>query len=156
MSSKQGDPALLQHPVAQVLLHSSIPARFAYTWTDGTPRVVPVWFHWTGDEFVFGTPTTAPKVKALKQHPEVALTIDEGKFPCRVLLVRGTAQLQELNGVVRSTRRPPDAIWEINRGPDGRPRPGSCSPGWYELPFSRNGLQSWISRSGSQAQLKTR
>jgi hypothetical protein len=100
MASKQGDPALLQHPVAQALLRSAIPARFAYTWTDGTPRVVPIWFHWTGQELVLGTPATAPKVKALKTNPKVALTIDEDKFPSRVLLVRGTARLQELNGVV--------------------------------------------------------
>ena len=100
MSSKQGDPALLRHPVAQALLRAPIPARFAYTWTDGTPRVVPIWFHWTGEEIVLGTPASAPKVKALRQHSKVALTIDEDKFPSKVLLVRGTARIQEMNGVV--------------------------------------------------------
>ena len=39
MSLKQGDLALLQHPVSQELLQSKIPARLAYIWTDGTPRV---------------------------------------------------------------------------------------------------------------------
>ncbi|HLG75712.1 MAG TPA: hypothetical protein VKX46_04820 [Ktedonobacteraceae bacterium] len=42
MPSKQGDLSLLQHPIAQTLLHSAIPARLAYTWKDGTPRVVPI------------------------------------------------------------------------------------------------------------------
>ena len=50
MPSKQGDLALLETPVAQQLLQSKIPARLAYNWTDGTPRVVPIWFVWNGRE----------------------------------------------------------------------------------------------------------
>jgi hypothetical protein len=34
--SKQGDLELLQNPVAKELLVSTIPASFAYTWSDGT------------------------------------------------------------------------------------------------------------------------
>jgi hypothetical protein len=100
MPSKQGDPELLKHPVAQALLKAAIPARLAYTWTDGTPRVVPIWFHWTGEALVLGTPTTALKLKALTREPKVAVTIDENNFPHKVLLVRGTARLQEVAGVV--------------------------------------------------------
>jgi Pyridoxamine 5'-phosphate oxidase len=100
MPSKQGDPALLQHPAAQALLQAAIPARLAYTWADGTPRVVPIWFHWNGQELVLGTPATAPKVKALTRQPKVAVTIDEQGFPARVLMVRGTARLQQIDGVV--------------------------------------------------------
>ena len=100
MTSKQGDLALLQQPAAQALLRAPIPARLAYTWTDGTPRVVPIWFHWTGEELVLGTPSTAPKLKALRRDPKVALTIDEDKFPPRVLLIRGTARLSDVDGVV--------------------------------------------------------
>jgi hypothetical protein len=37
----KGGPELLQDPVAQELLASRIPARLAYVWTDGTPRVSP-------------------------------------------------------------------------------------------------------------------
>jgi hypothetical protein len=55
MPVKQGSLELLQHPVAQELLQSNIPARLAYIAPDGTPRVVPIWFHWTGQEFVLGT-----------------------------------------------------------------------------------------------------
>ena len=44
MSSKQGDLSLLNEPVAQELLQSTIPARLSYVWSDGTPRVVPIWF----------------------------------------------------------------------------------------------------------------
>jgi hypothetical protein len=42
----------LNHPVAPELLHSTNPARLAYSWHDGTPRVVRIWFHWTGQEVV--------------------------------------------------------------------------------------------------------
>src|SRR5215213_10054453 len=75
MTAQQGDPALLNDPVAQELLQSRIPARLAYTWPDGTPRVVPIWFHWTGEEVVMGGPPDAPKMHALQVNPAVALTI---------------------------------------------------------------------------------
>ena len=100
MPVKQGDLALLQHPASQELLQSRIPARLAYIWTDGSPRVIPIWFHWNGAEFVMGTPPKAPKLKALAQNPRVSLTIDDNVFPHKVLLVRGTARLEPVNGVV--------------------------------------------------------
>ncbi len=42
MATKKTDPALLDDPVAQDLLHSTNMARLAYTWSDGTPRVIPI------------------------------------------------------------------------------------------------------------------
>jgi PPOX class probable F420-dependent enzyme len=100
MSVTQGDLSLLQHPVAVELLQSKIPARLAYISTDGTPRVVPIWFHWDGCEFVLGTPPKAPKLKALAKNPRVALTIDDNTFPHKVLSVRGVARLETINGIV--------------------------------------------------------
>ena len=100
MPVKQGDLGLLQHPIAKELLSSSIPARLAYVWTDGSPRVIPIWFHWNGKEFVFGTPPNAPKLKALAKNPRVSLTIDNNDFPHKVLLVRGTAALETMNKIV--------------------------------------------------------
>src|ERR1039457_5141115 len=100
MPVKQGSLELLQHPASKELLQSTIPARLAYVWTDGTPRVVPIWFHWNEREFVLGTPPKAPKLKALAKNPKVSLTIDDNTFPHKVLLVRGTARLESLNGIV--------------------------------------------------------
>jgi hypothetical protein len=100
MPCQQGDLSLLQHPVSLQLLTSRIPARLAYIATDGTPRVIPIWFHWDGTNFVLGTPPKAPKLKALAKNPKVALTIDDNAFPHKVLLVRGTARLEPVNGVV--------------------------------------------------------
>jgi len=100
MPVKQGDLDLLQHPASQHLLQSKIPARLAYVWTDGSPRVVPIWFHWNGREVVMASPPKAPKLKALAKNPKVALTIDNNEFPHKVLLVRGTAKLETVKGVV--------------------------------------------------------
>lgn len=96
----QGDISLLQNPASQELLHSKIPARLAYVWTDGTPRVVPIWFHWNGREIVMASPTKAPKLKALAKNPKVSLTIDDNTFPHKVLLIRGTARLEPVEGIV--------------------------------------------------------
>ena len=99
MPTQQGSPALLDDPVAQQLLQSTIPARLAYTWTDGTPRVVPIGFHWNGTEVVLGTPLDAPKLKALRDGAKVALTIDNDTMPHKVLLVRGTARIDIVEGI---------------------------------------------------------
>jgi Pyridoxamine 5'-phosphate oxidase len=100
MPAKQGGLELLQHPAAQVLLQSTIPARLAYVWTDGTPRVIPIWFHWNERELVLATPPKAPKLKALRKNSKVALTIDDNSFPHKVLLIRGTARLETVTGIV--------------------------------------------------------
>ena len=98
MRLKQGDVALLNEPLAQELLQASIPARLAYMWPNGTPRVIPIWFHWTGEEIVMCSPPTAPKMKALAQDTEVALTIDYEAWPARVLLIRGPAHSETIDG----------------------------------------------------------
>jgi len=97
----QHDPlALLQTPVAQALLQSTIPARLAYTGRDGTPRVLPIWFHWTGEVFGLGTRLDSGKVKALSTYPTVALTIDTESFPYQALQVRGTIEIETIDGIV--------------------------------------------------------
>lgn len=100
MAVKQGGLELLQNPISQELLQSKIPARLAYVWTDGSPRVIPIWFHWNGREIVMATPPKAPKLKALAKNPKVSLTIDDNSFPHKVLLVRGTAHLETVKGMV--------------------------------------------------------
>ena len=90
---------MLDHPIAQELLHSTVPARLAYAWKDGTPRVVPIWFHWNGEEVVLGSPPKAPKVIVLPDHAQVALTIDSNPWPPKVLLIRGIARVEIVNGV---------------------------------------------------------
>lgn len=99
MPVRQGDLTLLDHPISHELLVSQIPARLAYIWTDGTPRVVPIWFHWNGKEVVMASPPKAPKLKALAKNPKVAITIDSNTFPHKVLSIRGSVRLQTLNDI---------------------------------------------------------
>ena len=99
MPTRQGDLALLDDPVAQGLLHSTIPARLAYTWTDGTPRVVPIGFHWNGQEIVLGTFPDAPKMTVLHDGATVALTIDSDTMPHKVLQIRGTIRTDTVEGI---------------------------------------------------------
>ncbi len=99
MPTAQGDVGLLKDPVAQRLLNSTLPARLAYTWTDGTPRLVPIGFHWNGEEIVLGTPTDAPKTKALRNGSKVAVSIDTDAMPFQVLQVRGTVRTDVVDGI---------------------------------------------------------
>lgn len=90
---------VLGDPLAQELMRSSIPARLAYVGPDGFPRAIPIGFHWNGAEFVLCTVPHAPKVPALTANPKVALTIDTNAFPPHVLLVRGAAAIDIVDGV---------------------------------------------------------
>ena len=47
-----------------------------------------------------GTPPRAPKLKALAKNPKVSLTIDDNDFPHKVLLIRGSARLETVDGIV--------------------------------------------------------
>jgi hypothetical protein len=99
MIERQGSTTLLNDPVAQQLLQSHIPARLAYTWSDGTPRVIPIGFHWNGEEIVVGTRSDAPKMKVLRDGDAVALTIDSDTMPYKVLMVRGRIRTDRVDGV---------------------------------------------------------
>jgi hypothetical protein len=109
MTTQQGSLALLDDPVAQKLLQSTQPARLAYNWSDGTPRVVPIWFHWNGKEIVLAGPPDAPKMKVLRDGDKVALTIDSDSMPYKVLTIRGSVRIDSVDGVapeyVASSRR---------------------------------------------------
>jgi PPOX class probable F420-dependent enzyme len=100
MNLERGDLAVLDTDLARRLLTSTTPARVAYVATDGTPRVVPIWFHWNGREIVLGTSPGSPKLAALARRPEVAVTIDTIVWPYQALMIRGTAAVEMVDGVV--------------------------------------------------------
>jgi hypothetical protein len=106
MALKQGDLGLLESDVAQRLLASRIPARFAYVALDGTPRVLSTWFHWTGEILAMPTFIAAPHVRhpagrlrVLRAHPDVAVTIDTETSPPEVLSLRGRVEISEVDGI---------------------------------------------------------
>src|SRR3954471_8544244 len=105
MTLEQGDLRLLKTDLAQRLLSSTIPARYAYTATDGTPRIVASWFVWTGEELVMPTFIAGPhvrhaayRVKTLRARPEVAVSIDTESWPPELLTIRGSAEVTEVAG----------------------------------------------------------
>jgi hypothetical protein len=107
---------LRDDPYAQRLLAGPVPARLAYNALDGTPRAIPIAYHFTGDTFVLATTNLAPKVAALQANPAVALTIDTEAFPPVALLVRGVASVTFVDGVVpeyltASRRMIPEEGW---------------------------------------------
>ncbi len=90
---------VLNKPLSQELMQSSIPARLAYVGLDAAPRVVPVGFLWNGTEMIVCTVPTSAKVAALQANPKVAVTIDTEGFPPHALLVRGEARVELVEGV---------------------------------------------------------
>jgi hypothetical protein len=89
---------VLNRPLSQELLARDL-TRLAYVATDGTPRNVPIAFTWNGAEIVLCTSKNAPKLPALRQNPMVALTIDTEVHPPKILLIRGRAELDVVEGI---------------------------------------------------------
>lgn len=89
---------ILNRPYSQELLARDL-LRMAYVAKDGTPRNVPVGFAWNGAEIVVCTSTNAPKLPSLRHNPAVALTIDTEVHPPKMLLIRGHAELDVVDGI---------------------------------------------------------
>ena len=90
--------AILDLPMSQELLARDV-LRMAYVAKDGTPRNVPIAFTWNGSEIVVCTTKNAPKLASLRHNPEVALTIDTEVHPPKILLIRGRAELDVVDGI---------------------------------------------------------
>ncbi|MEV0208453.1 pyridoxamine 5'-phosphate oxidase family protein [Streptomyces sp. NPDC050788] len=89
---------ILARPLSQELLARDL-TRLAYVAKDGTPRNVPIGFTWNGSEIVMCTAPNAPKLHALRHNPMVALTIDTEVHPPKILLLRGRAELELVEGI---------------------------------------------------------
>jgi hypothetical protein len=97
---------VLNRPLSQELLARDL-TRLAYVANDRTPRNVPIGFTWNGAEIVMCTAKNAPKLRALRRNPAVALTIDTEVHPPKLLLIRGEAELDVVEGI-------PDEYLEMN------------------------------------------
>jgi hypothetical protein len=89
---------VLSRPLSQELLARDL-TRLAYVARDGSPRAIPIAFTWNDSEIVMCTSKNAPKLPALRQNPAVALTIDTEVHPPRILLIRGRAELDVVDGI---------------------------------------------------------
>ncbi|GAB3897205.1 hypothetical protein GCM10027612_53020 [Microbispora bryophytorum subsp. camponoti] len=97
---------ILDRPISRELLARDV-TRLAYVAKDGTPRNVPIAFTWNGSEIVMCTTKNAPKLPALRENPMVALTIDTEVHPPKILLIRGRAELDVVDGI-------PDEYLQMN------------------------------------------
>ena len=89
---------VLKRPHSQELLARDL-ARLAFVAPDGTPRSIPIAIHWNGSEIVMCTSTNARKLPMLRRNPAVALTIDTESHPPKILLIRGQAELDVVDGI---------------------------------------------------------
>ena len=89
---------ILNRPISQELLAHDL-TRLAYIAKDGTPRSIPIAFTWNGTEIVMCTTKNAPKIPSLRNNPTVALTIDTEVHPPKILLIRGRAELDFVDGI---------------------------------------------------------
>ncbi|AYC43922.1 pyridoxamine 5'-phosphate oxidase family protein [Streptomyces griseorubiginosus] len=89
---------VLNQPISQELLARDV-TRLAYVAKDGTPRNVPIAFTWNGSQIVMCTTKNAPKLASLSENPAVALTIDTEVHPPRILLIRGRAEMDFVDGI---------------------------------------------------------
>jgi type II secretory pathway component PulJ len=89
---------VLNRPLSQELLARDL-TRLAYVAKDETPRAVPIGFTWNGSQVVMCTAKNAPKLTALRNNPAVALTIDTEVHPPKLLLIRGRAELDVVDGI---------------------------------------------------------
>ncbi|MEV7095401.1 pyridoxamine 5'-phosphate oxidase family protein [Amycolatopsis sp. NPDC051045] len=89
---------VLDQPLSRELLNRDL-TRLAYVAQDGTPRSIPIAFTWNGSQIVLCTTKNAPKLPSLRANPAVALTIDTEVHPPKILLLRGRAELDALDGI---------------------------------------------------------
>ena len=89
---------VLNRPYSQELLARDM-AALAYVAKDGTPRTVPILFSWNGSQVVVCTAKNSPKLFSLRSNPAVALSIDTQVHPAKLLLIRGQAELDEVDDI---------------------------------------------------------
>ena len=112
------DPAqVMTLPIARQLLREQVLLHLSYTAPDGAPRVIPIGYVWDGGSFRMWTVPSSDKVRALRADDRVAITIDILGPPPRVLLVRGRAALETVDGVPdgyleASHRTMPPEAWD--------------------------------------------
>ncbi|WP_410565882.1 pyridoxamine 5'-phosphate oxidase family protein [Amycolatopsis sp. cmx-4-61] len=89
---------VLDRPLSRELLARDL-TRLAYVAKDGTPRSIPIAFTWNGSQIVLCTAKNSPKLPSLRANPAVALTIDTEVHPPKILLIRGRAELDVVDGI---------------------------------------------------------
>jgi PPOX class probable F420-dependent enzyme len=79
----------------QDLLQNPIVAHVATIGPNGEPQNNPVWFDWDGEYVKFSQTKTRQKLRNLKRHPHIALSIVDPENHLRYLEIRGVVDRVE-------------------------------------------------------------
>ena len=71
------------------LFHKKAFAHLATINSDGSPQVTPVWCDYDGEHVLINSAKRRRKDKNMREHPRVALSIQDPENPYRYLEVRG-------------------------------------------------------------------
>lgn len=63
--------------------------------SNGRPHLVPVWFLWDGQSFLIFSQPNNQKIRNIQHEPHVTLALDDTKGGEDVVLIEGTATLEE-------------------------------------------------------------
>lgn len=90
------DPArAAPRPSALAALESDPVAWLSSVRRDGSPHVVPVWFHWDGERVVAFSKPHARKVENLRQQPRVMIAVGTPGPDFAVELIEADAELPD-------------------------------------------------------------
>lgn len=62
---------------------------------DGTPQPSPIWFLWDGDTILLYSQPNAPKVRNVQRHPQTALHLEGDGEGGNIVILTGTAAVEE-------------------------------------------------------------
>jgi PPOX class probable F420-dependent enzyme len=63
--------------------------------SDGTPHVAPVWYEYTGGQFLVFTPGTSVKLGHIRYDPRVAISIASEGEPYHYVTANGAAKIND-------------------------------------------------------------
>lgn len=80
-------------PNARALLLRPLIGNLGFNGLDGNPRVIPVWFTFTGDEVQVASPPDAYKCRALRADPRAMISVSTHTAPYDVVSISGNVQI---------------------------------------------------------------
>jgi len=83
-------------PAGRRLLSEPNIGNLGFLGLDGYPRVIPVWFKFTGDEIQVASPPDAYKCRALRADSRAAFTVSTPKTPYHVVSATGQVVVEAI------------------------------------------------------------
>ncbi|MGH2561894.1 MAG: TIGR03667 family PPOX class F420-dependent oxidoreductase [Thermomicrobiales bacterium] len=69
----------------------------------GAPRPVPVWYLWTGSDFLIFSQPNKPKLRNAGRNPQVALSFNSTETGGNIVVFTGTARLENATPIPAET-----------------------------------------------------